>query len=122
MMSAEILPEELQDMKVAYGEVASTTGAGGQLLIRISHVDLPKGCNPAGTPVLLAWPAGQARPQISVKPGIKLPNGASPRSTCTVQLEGEAWMQFSYAFTWDKDSHTLVQLIEAALRRFAKSE
>jgi hypothetical protein len=112
----------MQDMKATYGEVATTTGAAGHLLIRINCVGLPKGCNPAGTPVLLAWPAGQARPQIWVKPGIKLPNGASPRSTSTVQLEGEAWMQFSYSFAWDKDSHTLVQLIEAAMKRFAKSE
>ena len=121
-MSIEILSEELQGMKAAYGELATTTGAGGQVLVRINHVQLPKGCNPSETPVLLAWPAGQARPQIVVKPGIKLPNGASPRSTSTVQLEGEAWMQFSYAFAWDKDCHTLVQLVEAAMRRFAKSE
>jgi hypothetical protein len=121
-MGTEILFEELQDMRAAYGEVATTTGAGGQVLIRIDRVELPKGCNPAGTPVLLAWPAGQARPQIVVKPGIKLPNGASPRSTSTLQLEGEAWMQFSYAFTWHKDSHTLMQLVETAMRRFANSE
>ena len=121
-MGAEILAEELQDMKAAYGEVAATTGVGGQLLIRISRVGLPKGCNPEGTSVLLAGSAGQARPQIYVRPGIKLPNGRLPRSTSTVQLQGEAWMQFSYAFSWDKDSHTLVQLVEAALRRFAKSE
>jgi len=86
------------------------------------EVDLPKGCSPAGTPVLLVWPAGQLRPQVSVKPGIRLPNGTVPRSTSTVQIEGEAWMQFSYSFTWDKDNHTLVQLVETAIRRFAKSE
>jgi hypothetical protein len=121
-MSIELQPEELQEMKAAYGEVATTTDTQGQLLIRISRVDLPMGCKPDGTPVMLVWSDGQPRPKVSVKPGIKLSNGGIPRSTSTVQIEGEAWMQFSYAFSWDKDSHTLVQLVEAALRRFAKSE
>jgi hypothetical protein len=121
-MENGIATNELEGMKEAYGEIATATGALGQFLIRINQVDLPKGCSPAGTPVLLVWPSGQPRPQVSVKPGIRLPNGAVPRSTSTVQIEGEAWMQFSYAFTWDKENHTLVQLVETAIRRFAKSE
>jgi len=31
-------------------------------------------------------------------------------------------MQFSYTFPWDEAIHTLVQFVEASVRRFAKTE
>jgi len=42
-----------------------------------------------------------------VKRGIRLRNGTEPRSTSVVAVEGEEWMQFSYSFPWDENSHSL---------------
>ena len=114
------LQEELVDLKATYEKVSTAKGATGQTLIRLEEVALPQGCTPATTPVLVVCD-GQPRPQIYVKPGIKVPNGAEPRSTSRVQVEGEEWLQFSYNFSYD-ERHSLVQFIGAALRRFAKLE
>jgi hypothetical protein len=120
-MTQDDLNEELKDLKEVYQDIAVGKGSAGQDLIRIKKVALPKGCSPATTPVLLMLQNGQARPQIYVKPGIKLPGGQEPRSTTPVQVEGEGWLQFSYNFPWDENNNTLLQFIEAALRRFSKN-
>ena len=117
-----MLSEEIEGLRHVYQEVAVANGSGGQKLIRVNEVTLPKGCSPATTSVLLVPQPGQPKPQIYVKPGIQLSNGREPRSVSLVQVEGESWLQFSYSFPWDENSHTLVQFIEAALRRFAKLE
>ena len=89
--------------------------------MRLEGVTLPRGCTPSTTPVLLMCDL-RSRPQIYVKPGIRLPNGIEPRSTSRVQVEGEEWLQFSYSFPYDENAHSFVQFIGAALRRFDKSE
>jgi hypothetical protein len=121
-MTEEELNGEISSLKETYGDVAVAKGSTGQLLVRVKEVALPRGCFPSATPVLLVSNPGQPRPQVYVKPGIKLPNGNVPRSTSVVAIEGEEWLQFSYSFPWDGNSHTLVQLVEASLRRFAKTE
>ena len=121
-MTEDVLTAELADLKDAYGAVSVTKGSGGETLIRLHDVGLPRGCSPPTTPVLLVLRPGQSRPQIYVKPKIKVPNGVNPRSTSVVAVEGEEWLQFSYSFPWDESSHTLMQFVEASLRRFAKLE
>ncbi len=118
----EALTREIGNLKDAFGEVDVATGSGGQKLIRIKDVALPKGCSPESTPALLVTQQDQERPQIYVKHEITLPNGKKPRNANPVQVEGEGWVQFSYAIKWDKNLHSLVQFVGAALRRFAKSE
>ncbi len=120
-MTEAVLTDEITKLKEVYHEVAVATGSGGQKLIRIAEA-LPKGCSPPTTPVLLMVQSGQPRPQIFVKPGIKVPGGRDPRSTSVVQVEGETWLQFSYSFPWDENAHSLVQFVAAALRRFAIPE
>lgn len=120
-MSPEALAGEIKELKATYGEIHMAVGAPGQTLIRITSGRLPPGCAPAATPALLVLQDGQ-RPQFYVKPGILLPNGATPRSTSPAQVAGEGWMQFSYSFPWEESTHTLVQFVEASLRRFALAE
>lgn len=121
-MTDEHLETEVASLKEAYGAISLAAATGGRHLVRIEEITLPKGCSPSTTAVLLVIAPGQPRPQIYVKPGIKLPNGKVPRSTSAVTVEGEGWMQFSYSFPWDENSHSLVQLVGASLRRFAKTE
>ena len=119
-MTTEQLSTEVEDLKAAYEAVATAVAGDGRTLIRIAAAMLPKGCNPAMSPVLLIPQPG--RPLIYVKPGITVPNGVVPRSTSVVMIEGEAWLQFSYAFPWDEDTHTLLQFVQGSLRRFEKNE
>lgn len=121
-MTEAVLADEVAKLKEVYHEFAVASGCEGQKLIRIPEVELPKGCSPPNTQLLLVVQSGQPRPQIFVKPGIKVPGGREPRSTSVVQMEGEAWLQFSYSFTWDENTHSLVQFVGAALQRFAKTE
>jgi hypothetical protein len=120
-MSMHTAEREIKELKAAYGDVSISAGEPAQTLVRIARVQLPAGCRPVETTGLLILQDGQ-RPLFYVKPGIMLPNGVAPRSTSSVQVAGEEWMQFSYAFQWDESCNTLVQFVETSLRRFAKSE
>jgi len=120
-MTQEAIAEALEELKEVYGEVAVAAPAPGQTLIRIKEVSLPTGCAPTSTPVLLFIQEGQ-RPQLYVKEGIKLPNAGTPRNYSAAQVAGEEWWTFSYSFSWDGNTHTLVQFVETSLRRFAKTE
>jgi hypothetical protein len=120
-MTVETLTEDLAEVKEQYGDVKITENSSATL-VRIDSVDLPLGCQPKASPVLMLIKPGQPRPEIYVKSGIRVPNGIVPRSTSDVSIEGESWMQFSYQFSWDGDQHSLVQFIEGALRRFSKNE
>lgn len=120
-MTTEVLAGDLEDVKCQYQSVKVAIN-GPLTYVRIESVSLPQGCNPESTPVLLVLRPGQPKPEIYVKPGAKLPNGRDPRSTIVVAIEGETWLQFSYQLSWDPNQHSLVQFIEGALRRFAKTE
>lgn len=120
-MTAESMVQGIEELKEAYGEIHQAPGSPGQVLLRIANAGLPAGCKPSSTPVLLILQDGQ-RPVLYVKSGLLLPNGATPRSTSSVQVGGEEWMQFSYTFLYDVGTHSLVQFVEASLRRFAKTE
>jgi hypothetical protein len=121
-MSTLFEAEDIELLEDAYGGVEVADGPGGQNYLRITKVNLPRGCSPSTTRVLVAAQPGQPRPQVYVQPGIHLRNGKDPRSTTTVSVEGEAWMQFSYSFNWDPSTHSLAQLVGASLLRFAKDE
>jgi hypothetical protein len=121
-MTEAMLAQELAQLKEGFGEIDLATGSAGQKLIRIRSARLAKGCSPAETPVLLVVRGDQPRPEIYVKPGIRLPNGREPRSTSLMQIEGESWLQFSYSFAYDPNVHTLAQFAAAALTRFKKDE
>jgi hypothetical protein len=118
---ADALAGHIEELKEAYGAVTTVTAPSGETYFKIENVKLPKGCEPTITPALLVV-KGEARPQLYVKPGIKVPNGIAPRSTSTVELHGEAWLQFSYTFPWEWGTHTLVQFVGSSLRRFARPE
>jgi hypothetical protein len=117
----DALAAHIEELKDAFGAVTKVTAPSGETYFRIESAKLPKGCKPAATPVLLVV-NGEARPRCYVKPGIKVPNGVDPRSTSTVELQGEAWLQFSYNFSWEWTTHTLVQFVGSGLRRFARLE
>jgi hypothetical protein len=119
-MTTDILAFHLDHLKEAFGEVAVAVGSNQQPLIRIKAARLPRGCEPKETAVLLVMQS--SRPQIYVKPGIKLANGHDPRGTSTVQIEGESWLQFSYSFPYDESMHTIVQFVGAAINRFKLTE
>lgn len=121
-MTEEVLKAEVAALRELYGELSVCKATGGATLVKLHEAPLPKGCSPARTPVLLVVPPGQGKPVLHVKPGVKLPNGAAPRSTSVVAIEGEEWLQFSYNVTWDENAHSLLQFVAAGLRRFAKAE
>ena len=111
---------DLDDLKEQFKSV-SVSENGGNTYVLVQKATLPVGCNPEETPVLLVLNSGQPRPEIYVKPGIKILNGQDPRSTSVVSVQGQSWMQFSYNLEFDRSKHTLVQFIAGSLRRFSKN-
>lgn len=121
-MTDDQLNEEIQRLVKVYGPVDVSNEPSGQKLVLIKESVLPKGCTPESTKVLLRITFGQPRPEIFVQPGIKVGNGKEPRSTTTVPVSGESWLQFSYSFPWDENKNTLEQFVASNLQRFAKPE
>jgi len=119
-MTEEQFATACAQVKAAFGDISTAVGASGERYIRAAAALLPKGCSPARTAVLLVL--NGARPQVYVKPGVKLPNGRDPRSTSQVNVNGEAWLQYSYSFPYDPNVHTLTQFVGAALARFKLAE
>lgn len=97
-------------------------GEGATTYLWVPAVDLPKGCQPASTDVLIQLSPGNSRPIVYVRPGIRTSGGANPRSTSPVLVLGESWMQFSYQFLWDENRDGLLRFVGSALQRFAKNE
>lgn len=120
-MENDIFSEEIKQLTEFYKSVQVAI-SGNTMYARIKKVTLPKGCTPKRTGVLLELTSKSNRPILYAQPGIKLPNGKEPRSTSVVEKEGESWLQYSYQFEWIAGKHSLVQFVEAALRRFAKDE
>lgn len=116
----EQLERELEELKSQY-ETVRVRKDGTTTYVYVEPVELPVGCKPAKTAVLLTL-NGQPKPLIYVKPGVTVGNGINPRSTSVMQIEGESWLQFSFNLNWDQNQHTLLQFIEGSLRRFAKHE
>ncbi len=118
-MGHDIFSEEIKQLAELYGAV-QTANNGSSKYVRILRVTLPNGCVPMQTNVLLELTSETNRPVIYVQPGIQLPNGQEPSSTNVVEKEGESWLQYSYQFQWMPKKHSLIQFVEAALRRFAE--
>lgn len=116
-----LLRSDIEGLKAAFGKV-HRIDLEGRTLLRIGSAPLPRGCSPKQTPVLLAFEGEQRRPQIYVSTDIRVPNGSVPRSTSTVVIEGEPWMQFSYQFPWNEQDDSLENFVVIALGRFAKNE
>jgi hypothetical protein len=122
-MTTETLDQEIQLLKLTFGEVETTAGPSGQTYIKIKETELPKICIPSATKVLvIVNEPGQDKPLVYVKPGIVFANGVVPRSTSIVQCAGEEWMQFSYNVPWDENTHSLSQFVAGNLNRFTKQE
>lgn len=110
---------EIEDLKTAFGEVAIRQ-QGEACYVRLSGRNLPSGCTPARTAVLLKL-VEQNRPEIWAEPGITGPHGGIPRNYNPELVDGETWMRFSYNFPWSWEDG-LVRFVGAALQRFAKHE
>lgn len=116
-----LLPDDIEELKRVFGEI-SRVDLDGRTLLRVGSAPLPRGCSPKATPILLTFEGDQRRPQIHVSTAIRVPDGSVPRSTSTVLIEGEPWMQFSYQFAWNEENDSLEKFVLTALARFAKNE
>jgi hypothetical protein len=92
-------------------------------LVRVKSAQLPVGCKPEKTDVLLTFPQQQDSPaKRYVKENVRLPNGNTPRNFNPTMVDGETWYDFSYGFQWNPQSDPMYQYVESALHRFAKTD
>ncbi len=104
-----------------YGDGVRTAREGSRVLARLSEVELPPGCRPQTTPMLLAFDPEQPKPIPYVQPGQLLANGGAPRSTSTQIVGGESWMQFSFNIPW-AEGDGIIRFVAAARHRFAQND
>ena len=120
-MTSETIEQAIRDLVAVYGDGVRTAREGNHALVRVNDVELPPGCQPARTPMLIVFDPGQAKPTPYVQPGQLLANGRAPRSTSTQIVGGESWMQFSFNIPW-AEGHGIIRFIAAARQRFAEND
>lgn len=120
-MTAETIEKAIRDLVSVYGDGVRTAREGSRTLARVAEAEMPPGCQPATTPILLVLDAAAEKPIPYVQPGQLLANGRSPRSTSTQMVGGESWMQFSFNVPWTEEAG-IVRFIAAARQRFARND
>ena len=121
-MTPTFIAEAVQVVTNTYGAShVKTANDNGRTLVRIDEVDLYEGCTPRSTPVLLVLDPGQPKPLAYVQSGQLLANGKAPRSTSSVLVGGESWMQFSFNVPWE-EQHGIVRFLAAARQRFVQND
>ena len=119
-MKAETIEQAIRDLVSVYGDGVRTARDGSRTLVRMREVEMPPGCRPSITPMLLVLDPDQAKPLPYVQPGQLLANGLVPRSTSTQMVGGESWMQFSFNIPW-AEGDSIMRFVTAARQRFAQN-
>jgi hypothetical protein len=120
-MKAETIEKAITDLVSVYGDAVRTAREGSRTLARLAEVELPPGCRPATTPMLLVLDTAAEKPVAFLQPGQLLSNGCAPRSTSTQIVGGESWMQFSFNIPWTEEA-SIIRFIAAARQRFAQND
>lgn len=90
-------------------------------LFRITSVDLPEGCTPGKSDVLLVYSGPGATPEILVRQAPSLPNGRSPKNINPTTIDGEPWFNYSVRWAWNP-SEPIWRNVIRKLMRFASPE
>jgi hypothetical protein len=120
-MRQETIEQLVKDLVTMYGDGVRSAQEGSQTFVRIHSVELYPTCTPPETPLLLVLDLGQQKPLVYVQPGQLLANGRVPRSSSTVLVGGESWMQFSFNIPWS-EGDSIMRFVAAARQRFAQDD
>ena len=120
-MKPETIEQAIRDLVSIYGDGVRVAREGSRTLVRLAEVEMPPGCRPQTTAMLLVFDPDQPKPLPYVRPGQLLANGREPRSTSTQIVGGESWMQFSFNIPW-VEGQSIVRFVTAARQRFAGNE
>ena len=116
-----MIEQAVRDLASVYGQGVLIARDGSRTLARINEVDMPPGCRPARTAMLLMLDPAAEKPAPYVLPGQLLANGRAPRSTSTQIVGGESWMQFSFNIPW-AEAAGIIRFVAAARQRFAQND
>jgi hypothetical protein len=116
-----MIEEAIRDLVSVYGDGVRTAREGSRILARVAAVEMPPGCRPSTTPMLLVLDPAAEKPIPYVQPGQLVVNGRAPRSTSVQMVGGESWMQFSFNIPWTEEAG-IIRFITAARQRFAQND
>ena len=117
-MRDENVQRAISELIKVYGSAVKCRKEGKETLILIPQIELYPGCIPFSTQMLLVFRPSEPKPAVYVSPGQLLSNGRVPRSSSTVLLYGESWMQFSFNIPWTEEEN-IMRFFGAARRRFS---
>ena len=120
-MKPETIEQAIKDLVIVYGDEVRSGKEGSQTLVRINAMELYPSCRPSVTPMLLVFDPVQPKPLVYVQAGQLLANGRVPKSSSTVMVGGESWMQFSFNIPWTEGDN-IKRFVAAARQRFAQDE
>ena len=110
-------------MAAAFGEGSVTNRVlpDGRTIFLIRGVDLPPGCAPSSTDVLLVYGNPPGAPELYVRQGIKARNGVTPRNAYPETIDGEPWMRFSSSQSYEPGK-PLSSFVYGRIARFGRAE
>jgi len=120
-MRQEAIEQAIQDLGAIYGDEVQSAREGSQTFVRLKAIELYSTCRPPVTPMLLVFDHSQPKPFVYVRPGQLLANGRVPKTSSTVLIGGESWMQFSFNIPWTEEDN-IMRFVAAARQRFAQDE
>jgi len=120
-MQDENVQKAISELIQVYGSAVKCRKEGQETHILIPNVELYPGCIPFSTQVLLVFRPSEPKPAVYVTPGQLLSNGIVPRSSSTVLLYGESWMQFSFNIPWT-EGENIMRFFGGARRRFSLND
>lgn len=121
-MTPAFITDAVSVVTDTYGaEQVRMAADGACTLVRIAVVELYPTSKPPTTPMLLVLDPAKPKPAVYVQPGQLLANGKVPKSTSTVLVGGESWLQFSFNIPWE-EQHGIRRFIAAARQRFAQDD
>jgi hypothetical protein len=119
-MNAPFIESAVTAVVATYGSDHVRRAAEGErTLVRVDAIEMPPGCKPETSPMMLLFDPAQPKPLPYFQPGQLLANGKVPTSTSPVMAGGEPWMQFSFNIPWE-ERDGIVRFIAAARQRFAQ--
>lgn len=119
-MSPTFIESTISTLIATYGsDHVRRAAEAGRTLVRIDAIDMPPGCKPETSPLMLVFDPSQPKPLPYVRQGQLLANGKVPTSTSPVSIGGEPWMQFSFNIPWE-EKNGIMRFIAAARQRFAQ--
>lgn len=104
-------------LKKEFGDVQERTLSDDYILVTLGPLSIPGGEKQTKVALKLS-PQIDSVPKVFVETQTNLNSGGQPAGATNVDLEGEAWKEWSFKTKWNPQKYSIAQLVHAVLYVF----